>query len=72
MANKETNKEKVDESDEETETEIEVKSKNTPAITDYRHRCCERQQNENLRDYNFKMSHHCCQVKTLYLQNVSV
>ncbi len=34
------------------ETETEVRSKNTPAITDYRHRCYERQQNENLRDYN--------------------
>ncbi len=26
----------------------EVKSKNTPAITAYRHRCRERQRNENL------------------------
>ncbi len=33
------------------ETETEVRSKNTSAITDYCHRCCERQQ--NLRDYNF-------------------
>ncbi len=40
--------------DEETETETKVRSKNTPAITDYRHRCCERQQNENVRDYNLK------------------
>ncbi len=31
----------------------EVRSKNTPAITAYRHRCSERQQNESLRDYNF-------------------
>ncbi len=30
------------------ETETEVSSKNTPAITDYRHRCRERQRNENL------------------------
>ncbi len=34
--------------------ETEVRSKNTPAITAYRHTCRERQQNENLRDYNFK------------------
>ncbi len=32
----------------------EVKSKNTTAVTTYCHRCCERQQNENLRAYNFK------------------
>ncbi len=36
------------------ETETEVRSKNTPAITDYCHRCRERQQNEHFRDYNFK------------------
>ncbi len=36
------------------ETETEVRSKNTPAITDYRHRCRERQQNENPQDCNFK------------------
>ncbi len=30
---------------------LEVRSKNTPAITDYRR---EKQRNENLRDYNFK------------------
>ncbi len=33
----------------------EVRSKNTPAITDYRHRCRERQQNENLWDFKFSM-----------------
>ncbi len=34
---------------------MEVRSKTTPEITDYyRHRCCERQWNENLWDYNFK------------------
>ncbi len=38
--------------DEETETETEVRSKNTSAVTAYR--CCERQRNENFRDYNFK------------------
>ncbi len=32
----------------------EVRSKNTPVIKDYRHTCCEREQNENLRDDNFK------------------
>ncbi len=37
------------------ETETKVRSKNTPAITAYRHRCRERQRNENLRDYNFKV-----------------
>ncbi len=36
------------------ETETEANSKNTPAITDYCRRCRERQQNENLWDYNFK------------------
>ncbi len=36
------------------EIETEVRSKNTPAITDYRQRCRERQRKENLRDYNFK------------------
>ncbi len=35
------------------ETETEVKSKNKPAITDYRHRCHEKERNENLPDYNF-------------------
>ncbi len=30
------------------ETETEVRSKNSPAITAYHHRCCERQWNENL------------------------
>ncbi len=38
------------------ETETEVSSKNTlckSAITAYRHRCHERQQNENLQDYDF-------------------
>ncbi len=35
----------------EDETETEVRSKNTAAVTDYRHTCCERQQNENLPDY---------------------
>ncbi len=35
-------------------TETEVRPKNTSAISDYCHRCCEKQQNENLRDYNFK------------------
>ncbi len=29
-------------------TETEVRSKNTPAITGYRHRCREREQSENL------------------------
>ncbi len=38
----------------EPETETEVRSKNTPAITDYRHRCRKKQRNENLRDDNFK------------------
>ncbi len=41
------------------ETEIEVRSKNTPAITDYHHTCRKREQNENRdlinRDYNFKL-----------------
>ncbi len=41
------------------ETETEVRSKNTPAITDYRHGCSEKQENENLRDYNFKHYHTC-------------
>ncbi len=36
--------------------ETEVRSKNTPAITDYHHRCRERQQNENPRDYDFNIS----------------
>ncbi len=31
----------------------ELRSKNTPVITAYCHRCREREQNENLRDYNF-------------------
>ncbi len=30
----------------------EVRSENALAITDYRHGCCEKQQNENLQDYN--------------------
>ncbi len=34
----------------------ETRSINTPAITDYRQRCCERQQNGNLWDYNFKVT----------------
>ncbi len=42
-----------------TETETEVSSKNTPAITDYRHRCREREQNENLWDYDFNHVY-CC------------
>ncbi len=37
------------------ETETEVRSKNTPAITDYHHGWGETQQNENLRNYNFKV-----------------
>ncbi len=36
------------------ETETEVRYKNTPAITPSRHRCRERQLNENLWDYDFK------------------
>ncbi len=36
------------------EAETELRSKNTPVITDYRHRCRERKQNENLHDFNFK------------------
>ncbi len=36
----------------------EVRSKNTPAITDYRHRCHERERNENLWDYNFNNETH--------------
>ncbi len=36
------------------ENETEVRSQNTPAITDYRQRRHERQQTENLEDYNFK------------------
>ncbi len=35
--------------------ETEVRSKNTPAITDYR---CQRQRNENLREYDFKWYNH--------------
>ncbi len=32
-----------------------LSSKNTPAITAHCHGCCERQWNENLRAYNFKL-----------------
>ncbi len=37
------------------ETKAEGRSKNTPAIIDYRHRCHKRQPNENLPAYNFKI-----------------
>ncbi len=42
-----------------------MRSKNTPAITDYRNMCREIQQNENLQDYNFnneKLFHQDCVV----------
>ncbi len=47
--------------DDELESETEARSKNTPAITAYVHRCRKRQQTENLWDYNFKarLSHFC-------------
>ncbi len=48
------NKQRSMTADEETETE--VRSKNTPTIINYCHRCRERQQNENLRDFKFKMT----------------
>ncbi len=47
---KRTNKEKIDDYRRwnlKLETETEVRSKNTPAITDYHHRCRERQRSSN-------------------------
>ncbi len=48
------------------ETETEVRSKNAPAITDYRHRCRKREQNEILQDYNFSIFTFFCSVPDLY------
>ncbi len=44
------------------ESETEVRSKNSPAITDYRHRCGERHENKNLQDYNFDNVSNLCLI----------
>ncbi len=48
-----TNKEKVDDN---KRWKLGRELLQLPAITDYCHRCHERQRNENLRDYNFEVT----------------
>ncbi len=48
-----------------TDDETDVRSKNTPAITAYCHRCRKRQQNENIRDKNNNNNFKKCQYMKL-------